>query len=58
MRHSIPMIINKTTPSVDYSQCLKSLDTQLNDPTKQNLIEVPKVVKPTNKKTCFKNLMD
>ena len=27
------------------------LNTQLNEPTNQNLIKVPKVIKPTNKKT-------
>ena len=30
---------------------LKRLDTQLNEQTNQNLMKVPKVVKPTNKKT-------
>ena len=30
---------------------LKLFDTQLNEPINQNLIKVPKVVKPTNKKT-------
>ena len=33
----------KIYPPVDY--------TQLNEPTNQNSIKVPKVVKPTNKKT-------
>ena len=41
-------IIFKITPSVD---CwLKHLDTQLNEPTDQNLIKDPKVVKSMNKK--------
>ena len=35
---------------VDYNYWLKRLDTQLNEPTNQNSIEVPKVGKPTNKK--------
>ena len=42
------MMIHKNTPSVDYNLLLKSLDTQINEPTNQNSI-VPKVVKPTNK---------
>ena len=29
------------------------LDTQLNEPTNKNSMKVPKVVKPTNKKTLF-----
>ena len=32
-------------PSVDYDKWLKSLDTELNEPTNQNLIKVPKVVR-------------
>ena len=39
------------TPSVDFNQWLKRLET--NEPTNQNSIKVPKVVKPTNKKTLF-----
>ena len=31
-------------------QWLKRLDTQRNEPTNQNLINVPKVLMPTNKK--------
>ena len=37
------------TPSVDYNNWLKHLDTQLNEPTNQNSIKVLKVVNPTNK---------
>ena len=44
------MIIYKIKPSVDYNKRLKRLDTQINEPTNENLIKVPKVVKPTNKK--------
>ena len=36
------MIIQKITPSVDYNQWLKHLDTQLEEPTNQNSIKVPK----------------
>ena len=45
----------KITP-VDYTQWLKRLDTQLNEPTNQNSIKVPKVVKLTNKKHYYKTL--
>ena len=36
---------------VDNNQWLKRMNVQLNEPTNQNLIKVPKVVKTTNKKT-------
>ena len=46
-------IIFKITPSVD---CwLKHLDTQLHEPTDQNLIKHPKVDKTTNKKMLLLN---
>ena len=38
-------MIHKITPSVDY--WLKRLETELNEPTNQNSIEVPKVVNKT-----------
>ena len=44
------MMIHKIIPSVDYSWWLKRLDIQLNGPTKQSYIQVPKVVKQMNKK--------
>ena len=47
----ILMIIHKITHSVDYNWWLKRLDNQLNEPTNQTSIRVPKVVMPTNKKT-------
>ena len=47
------MIIQKLTPFVDYNQWLKRLDIQLNEPINRNLIKVPKVIKPTNKKTIL-----
>ena len=47
------MMIDKITPSVDYNQWLKRLDSQLNDPTNQNLIEVPNFIMPKNKKTLL-----
>ena len=48
-----PMMLDKITPSLDYHLKFKYLDTQLNEPTNQNSIEVSKVVEPTNKKTLF-----
>ena len=48
------MMIHKTTPSVDYNQWLKRLDNQLNEPTKQKSIKVPKVVKPLNRNIIIK----
>ena len=45
----ITMIIHKTIPSVDHKVWLKRLDIQLNKPTNQNSMKVPKVVKPNNK---------
>ena len=44
------MTIYKISPSIDYNW-LKRLDTQLFGPTIQNSLKIPKVVKPTNKKT-------
>ena len=43
-------MINQIIPSVDYNLWLIRLGTQLNESINQNLIDVPKVVKPTNKK--------
>ena len=48
----------KNTPSVDYNEWLKRLDTQLNEPTNLNSIKVLKVFEPTNKKKPFKTLGD
>ena len=45
-----PMMIHKITPSVDYKEWFKSLDTQLNEPANQNTIKVSKVAKPTKTK--------
>ena len=47
------MMMHKNTPSVDYKQGLKPLDTQLNERTNLNSIKVPQVIKPTNKKTLL-----
>ena len=43
-------MIHKNTPSLDYNQLLKNIDTQLNEPTNQNSKKVPKDVKPIDKK--------
>ena len=48
-----PMLIHKITPSLEYNHWFKRLDTQLNELTNQNSIKVPKVIKPTNKKTLL-----
>ena len=45
----IPNDDKKITPSVDYNQLFKRLNTHLNEPTNQNSLEEPKVVKATNK---------
>ena len=47
---SIPNDDTQITPYVDYNLRLKRLDTQLHEPTNQNLIKDYKVVTPTNKK--------
>ncbi len=48
------MMVHKITVYVDYNKWLKRrLDTQLNEPTILNSIEVPKVIKTTNKKTLL-----
>ena len=46
----IPMMFHKIAPSVDYCKWLKRLGTQLNEPTNQSSLKMPKFVKPTNKK--------
>ncbi len=47
----IPNDDKKITPFVDNSFQLKLLNTQFNETANQNSIKVPKIVKPTNKKT-------
>ena len=46
----IPNDDTQIAPSVYHYKWLKSLDTQLYEPTNQNLMKVTKVVRPTNKK--------
>ena len=47
------MIIHKIIPSVEYIKWLT-----LEEPTIQNSMKVPKVVKPTNKKALLENFGD
>ena len=52
MYNTFTMMIQITPPedyNKVYNQWLKRLDTQQNEPTNQNSIKVPKVVKPMNK---------
>ena len=61
MANKLTYILNdytQNTPSVDYSQWLKRLNIQLNEPTNQNSIDVPKVIELTNKKTLLLNFVD
>ena len=46
---NIPNEDTQITPSLDFNQWLKRMDT----PIKQNSIKVTKVVEPTNKKTLL-----
>ena len=50
------MMTHKIAPAVDINQWLKRSNTQLNKPTNQNSVKVPKVVRPTNKKRYCKTL--
>ena len=43
------MLIHKITPFVGYTQLLKRLDTQFNEPINKNLMKVPRVYKTTIK---------
>ena len=47
----IPNDNTQNYPLCSDNQWLKRLDSQLHELTNKNSIEVPKVVKPTNKKT-------
>ena len=48
-----PILINKSTPSVQLQLWLKRFDTQFNKPTNQKRLKKPKVVNPTNEKTLL-----
>ena len=56
--YTSPVMILKITPSLDFNQWLKCLDTHLNEPSNKNSMKVPEVIKPTNKKTILQNLGD
>ena len=47
------IMLHKIKTSVDCNYWVKQLNTQLNEPTNQNSIKVPKVVRLTNKKTLL-----
>ena len=49
IKNTSPIMRHKITRSVKYNWWIKCLDTQHNELTNQNLIEVPKVVQPTKK---------
>ena len=53
LMYKIDKIMHKIIFSLDYKQWLKCLDTQLNKPTNQNSIKVPRVVKSIDKKTLL-----
>ena len=55
-RWSINLFTSPINTFVDYNQWLERFDTQLNEPTNQNSLLVPKVVRPTNKKLYSKTL--
>ena len=46
----IPNDDTQVSPFCILQLVVETLDTQLNEPTNQNSIKVPKVVMPTNKK--------
>ena len=50
---TFPIMVHTFTTFVDYNKLLKCLDTQLNVPTNQNSVKVPKVVQPMNNKTLL-----
>ena len=52
----IPNPDTQITMSVDCNWRLKRLDTQLYEPTNQNSLKFPKVIKPMNKKRYYKTL--
>ena len=49
-------MIHKIYPYVDYNWWLKRMGTQRNEPTNQNSIKIPIVVKPMNRKRYYKTL--
>ena len=49
-------IPNDITQNYPFCRLLLVVYTQLNEPTNHNSIDVPKFVKPENKKCCYKTL--
>ena len=49
---------NKITPSIQLQLMVEHLDTQINEPANQTSINVPKVVKLTNKKRLLYDFRD
>ena len=54
----IPNVNTQNYPFCRLQLGVKRLDTQLNKPTNQNPLKVPKVVMTTNKKMLFQNFGD
>ena len=52
----IPNDDTQNYPSCRLQLVVENLDIQLNDPTNQNSILVPIIIKQTNKKTFYKTL--
>ena len=52
MADKLIYILNDDTQNNPFCR-LQLVDTQLNEPTNQNSMKVPKVVEPTNRKTLF-----
>ncbi len=50
------MMLHKIYTSVDLNYRVKHMDIQLNKQTNPNLVKVPKVLKPTKKKTVYRTL--
>ena len=48
----------KKNSSLEYNKWLKRLNAQLNEPTNHYTLKVPKVFKPTNKKTLYTTFGD
>ena len=51
-----PMMIHKITSSVDYNECFKCFDTQINEPTNQNSIRFPKFLSQRIRKRYYYTL--
>ena len=54
MADKLMYIPNADTQNYPFCRLQLVVDTQLKESTNQNELKVPKVVRPTNKKTLFK----